>query len=63
MLAKLWNENVKGICHLEDVDVREDIIKKVFNKEGVRMWIALFWYKQAEILLAHQEGLLTAAKS
>jgi len=44
---------------LEDVDVREDIIKKVFNKEGVRMWIALFWYRQAEILLAHQEGLLT----
>ena len=50
---------MKGICHLEDVDVREDIIKKVFNKEGVRMWIALFWYRQAEILLAHQEGLLT----
>jgi hypothetical protein len=44
---------------LEDVDVREDTIKKVFNKEGVRMWIALLWYRQAEMLLAHQEGLLT----
>jgi len=41
MLAKLWTENVKGMCHLEDVDVREDIIKKVFNKEGVRMWICI----------------------
>jgi len=59
MLAKLWTENVKGICQLEDVDVREDIIKKVFNEEGVRMWIALFWYRQAEMLLAHQGGLLT----
>jgi hypothetical protein len=50
---------VKGICHLEDVDVSEDIIKNVFNKEDVRMWIALFWYRQAEMLLVHQEGLLT----
>ena len=50
---------MKEICHLEDVDVHEDIIKKAFNKEGVRMWIALFWYRQAEILLTHHEGLLT----
>jgi hypothetical protein len=48
---------VKGICHFEDVDVREDIIKKVFNKEGVRMLIAFFWHMQAEMLLTYQESL------
>lgn len=48
---------MKGIWDLEDVDVREDIIKKVFNKEVVMMWIALFWYMQAEMLLTHQGSL------
>jgi hypothetical protein len=46
MHTKFWLENMKERDHLEDLLVDGSIIlKSILNKQGVRVWTGLIWFR------------------